>query len=735
MTSFMILLLANHFANAGGTHSVARQWNEILLEAIRNDYARPTVHARNLFHVSAAMYDAWAAYDQVAANYFIEKPMVILNSVTTDDERKTARQEALSYAAYRVLKHRFRTSPGADIVLPMMDSLFTELGYDSLNVSEDFSEASPAALGNMIAKTIIEFGLADGSNELSDYGNQYYQPVNPPLDPTISGNPYLVDPNRWQPLTLGVFIDQSGHQIPITTPEFLGAEWGEVSPFSLKEAELTIHSRNGYDYWMYHDPGPPPYIDTTKTGGMSEYYKWGFILVAIWASHLTPDNQMIDISPASIGNITHLPETVADYSSLYDLMNGGDRSTGHSMNPSTGLPYETQMVSLGDYTRVLAEFWADGPDSETPPGHWFTILNYVNDHPLLEKRFKGEGPILDDLEWDVKSYFLLGGTMHDAAVAAWGVKGWYDYIRPISAIRSMAERGQCSDPDLPHYHPGGIPLVEDYIELVSEGDYLAGPHFENVGKIKLYTWRGHYYIADPETQIAGVGWILAEDWWPYQRTSFITPPFAGYVSGHSVFSRTAAEVLTFLTGDAFFPGGMGEFYCKQNAFLAFENGPENDVTLQWATYQDASDQCSLSRIWGGIHPPIDDIPGRKMGIEIGKEAFAFAEQYFNGQVIKENENDNNAPQNFVLSQNYPNPFNSATTISYSLPKSNHVHMRIVDVMGREVITLIDNQEPAGYKSVIWNGTNRFGEQVNSGVYIGQLRFGNVSRSKKMILVK
>ena len=77
------------------------------------------------------------------------------------------------------------------------------------------------------------------------------------------------------------------------------------------------------------------------------------------------------------------------------------------------------MVKRGDYTRVLAEFWADGPDSETPPGHWFTILNYVNDNPLLNKNFEGQNEVLSDLEWDVKSYFTLGGAMHDAAIAAW----------------------------------------------------------------------------------------------------------------------------------------------------------------------------------------------------------------------------------------------------------------------------------------------------------------------------
>jgi hypothetical protein len=55
------------------------------------------------------------------------------------------------------------------------------------------------------------------------------------------------------------------------------------------------------------------------------------------------------------------------------------------------------------------------------------------------------------------------------------------------------------------------------------------------------------------------------------------------------------------------------------------------MTLQWATYRDASDQCSLSRIWGGIHPPADDIPGRLIGITIGTNAFNLAEKYFNNQ--------------------------------------------------------------------------------------------------------
>ncbi|MFT7603830.1 MAG: hypothetical protein ACI8VT_001398 [Saprospiraceae bacterium] len=620
--------------------SVARQWNDALLEAIRNDFARPTVHSRNLFHTSVAMYDSWAVYDDTASTFILGKTVRGFNcpfdGIAMPADIQAAREETISYAMFRLLNYRFASSPGGITTLNNFSALFNTLGYNANNFSTNYSTGSPAALGNYIASQIIAFGLQDGANEQGAYENLFYEATNPPLITNFSGNPNIIDPNRWQPLTLDLFIDQSGNPFPFNTPDFLGPEWGQVTPFALSEEDLTLQHRDGDVYWTYHDPGYPPYLDTTAVGGISEEYKWNFSLVSIWSSQLDPESSndtLWDISPASIGNIEvqDYPTTVEGLRNFYNLEEGGDYSPGHTMNPVTGQPYAPQMVSRADYGRVLAEFWADGPDSETPPGHWFTLLNYVNDHPLFEKRYRGQGDILDDLEWDVKAYFMMGGTVHDAAVTAWGIKGWYDYIRPISAIRYMAGLGQSTSDTLPSYHPGGIPLVEGYIELVDSTDTqdsLAGVNFENVGKIKVLAWKGPDYITDPDTEFAGVGWILADDWWPYQRPSFVTPPFAGYVSGHSTFSRAAAEVMTMLTGDAFFPGGMGEFLATQNEFLVFEEGPSTDLTLQWATYRDASDQCSLSRIWGGIHPPADDIPGRLMGIEIGVDAFNLAETYF-----------------------------------------------------------------------------------------------------------
>ena len=78
----------------------------------------------------------------------------------------------------------------------------------------------------------------------------------------------------------------------------------------------------------------------------------------------------------------------------------------------------------------------------------------------------------------------------------------------------------------------------------------------------------------------------------------------------------------------FFQGEWESLLQKKNEFLVFEKGPSQDIKIQWATYRDASNQCSLSRIWGGIHPPVDDLPGRVIGEKIGINAYSFGKKYF-----------------------------------------------------------------------------------------------------------
>jgi len=582
----------SEFVLADGGQSVARQWNDTMLNSIKKDRVRPPVQARNLFHVSVAMYDAWAAYEPTARGYFFTEKFA-------PNDVEAARRESVSYAAYRLMRHRFATSPNVAIINPILDARMAVLGYPT-TVTTTVGD-TPAAVGNRIAAQLIAWALTDGSREQFDHAKEpgTYPDVNEPLVVGMPFNPTVSDPSRYQPLSLDFFIDQNGNVIPGGFPPKLAPYWGFVRPYGLLPGDMDP-SRGG----VHFNPPPCPILN----GFDDATYRDGHQKVVLLSSWLTPDDGvMMDISPLSMGNNPL----------------GADTNPGRTINPATGEPYEPNIVKRGDWARCLAEFWADGPSSTTPPGHWNEIANHVVEHPAFERRMGGTGPELDPLEWDVKMYVALNGSLHDAAICAWGVKGYYDASRPITAIRYLMQNGQCSDPGLPSYHPNGVELVPGVVELITEATTAIGQRHEDLagyeGLIAIRSWPGA--PADPPSQYSGVQWMLGGNWVPYQRPSFVSPPFAGYVSGHSTYSRAGAETLTRLTGTEFFPGGMGIYTCVQNEFLVFEDGPSATFDFQWATYYDAADNSGQSRILGGIHPYFDDYPGRVLGSQAAGRAF------------------------------------------------------------------------------------------------------------------
>jgi hypothetical protein len=572
--------------------SVARMWNEQTLDAIRRAVPAPTVHARNLFGVSTAMWDAWAAYEPGARGYLLDEKVEVRDVAA-------ARDEAISYAAYRVLEERYLSAVGASDSLPAFDALMESLCYDPDVTTTDGD--SPAAVGNRVAAAVIEQGMQDGSNEAGGYAALEYEPVNPPLEVVRPGT-RMTDPNRWQPLLIKGMVTQNGIPADSAVQTFIGADWGKVEGFALPSSR-----ENG----MPIDPGRPPVLGDPAT---DQQFKDAALEVIRFSSQLDPaDGATVDISPASQGN---------NPLGTYD-------GQGYDENPVTGDPYESVVVPRADFVRVLAEHWADGPKSETPPGHWNVIANRVSDDLDPDLRIGGTGAVVDRLQWDVKLYFALNGATHDAAVAAWGAKGHYDSVRPISMIRYLGGKGQSSDPDGPAYDPQGLPLEPGLVEVVTSATTAPGQRHESLagheGEIAIKAWQGR--PESPETDVGGVGWIRAVEWVPYQLPSFVTPAFAAYISGHSSFSRAAAEVLTGITGSPYFPGGFAQ-YRIEKADLHFEAGPAQDVVLQWAAYADAADQAGISRLYGGIHIRDDDLDGRRVGYQCGTAAWAKARTYY-----------------------------------------------------------------------------------------------------------
>ncbi len=97
--------------------------------------------------------------------------------------------------------------------------------------------------------------------------------------------------------------------------------------------------------------------------------------------------------------------------------------------------------------------------------------------------------------------------------------------------------------------------------------------------------------------------------------------------------------------------------------------------------------------------------------------------------------DNTIPINFSLEQNYPNPFNPTTTISYNLPKAATVIVKVHNLLGREVRTLVNERMTAGQKWVVWDGKDRFGQEVSSGTYIYKIQAGDYLQSRRMVLIR
>ena len=142
-------------------------------------------------------------------------------------------------------------------------------------------------------------------------------------------------------------------------------------------------------------------------------------------------------------------------------------------------------AELTDRDKVIAEYWADGPSSELPPGHWCLFAQYVS---------RRDGNSLDQ---DIRMFFATTSAILDASVACWGLKRQYDYVRPVTAIQQLF-RGK-----------------------------------------QVRAWAG----PGKGTQLIDGG-----AWQPYQAATVVTPPFSEFFSGHSTFSAAGAEVLKRFTG-------------------------------------------------------------------------------------------------------------------------------------------------------------------------------------------
>jgi hypothetical protein len=237
-----------------------------------------------------------------------------------------------------------------------------------------------------------------------------------------------------------------------------------------------------------------------------------------------------------------------------------------SQLPDEAKDLVSAQAQLNDADKTSAYYWADGPGSELPPGHWAMFAQASS---------RAYGLTLDQ---NVKTFFALGNAMLDASIATWNAKRVQDTVRPITYIRWL----------------------------------YAGQ------KIKGWLGPGK-----------GVGQINGSAWMPYQEPNVVSPPFAEYTSGHSTFSGAASRIFNRFAGTDTFKIPLTVTVAAGKSTIE-SGVPAKTTVLRFKSFTDAGDQAGLSRRYGGIHFEDGDLNGRALGATIGDNVWAKVQTYLSG---------------------------------------------------------------------------------------------------------
>lgn len=237
-------------------------------------------------------------------------------------------------------------------------------------------------------------------------------------------------------------------------------------------------------------------------------------------------------------------------------------------------------ATLTPSEKALVEFMRDGPRSTGQSGHWLRLAQAVS-------RRDGYG-----LDEDVRLYFAVSNVAMDAFIAAWEAKRYYDTSRPWTLVR---------------YYEAGREVMG---------------------------WRGPGL---------GVDKLPAEQWHPYSPATFVTPPFPGYVSGHSTVSAACAKLLELFTGSDTFgeaqvwtAGSLTEPGFACGVIQQRKGKPSKDteadcvVTLALPTFSETAEMAGISRVMGGYHIQADNVAGLQLGRDVARFIWPRVQAYFDG---------------------------------------------------------------------------------------------------------
>jgi hypothetical protein len=421
------------------------------------------------------------------------------------------KKEAISYAAYQVLIDLFPSSSFPSTgAYQTPDVLLTSLGYNPSNTTLA-GTTDTAATPAAVGNRAAKAVLDYRHADGSNQAGGYADTTG--YKPVNDWNK-VTDPWRWQPLC-------------VLTADGVAAKSPPI-----------------------RDPSASECADGTET--TPSHYALQKALTPQWGN----------VIPFSDGLMSTLPY----------LVPGPPKNSDGTYSTTDIATALADTSNLSDASKAKAEYWADGPRTEFPPGHMGVFAQFIC-------RKKG-----NNLDSDTKLFFMLGNAMMDASIAAWWYKfkPEYDFVRPVTAIREYYKND-----------PNGIT-----------------------------SWLG------PNK---GFGTVPSQQWMPYQQLTVVTPPFPEYVSGHSTFSAAGATLLSMANGGDTFGGSIT---IKADSSKFESNTPAMDVKLSWPTFSDASDEAGMSRRYGGIHFYSGDIHGRGVGRQVANYVYSTAQNYIRGYTGK-----------------------------------------------------------------------------------------------------
>lgn len=561
---------AVHLLATSAGASIVSDWNAAALQEVRLSRSLrngPPMVARALAITHTCMYDAWAQFSPPAIGSVLRldpRPPV-------GSDPDATKAEAISFAAYRCLRNlypddgNYNAPPsGSGLAATPGDRLADVLasyGY-SLGDASNFDTTTAAGVGNAAAQAIIDARANDGANQYGGSGG----------------------------CTSGTFCPSPTVVITTFTPPACSGGQLVSAPSALQPIPCVPGGANGAPYADYDTPGYTHYTPSNPLMGFCFPYLAvcpdpdPFIPAGLpWPNVLDPNGWQ----PLIFSSHARQTFVGAQFGRVTPFaLTSGAQFEGVIEPPAflrTAGWYQKQVNDLIKYSRnldegkkLIVEYWADGPDSELPPGHWGLFAQFVSQR---------DGNTIDQ---DVRMFFAMHNASFDAGIVAWYTKRKYNGVRPITAIR-----------------------------YTKQGETIQA-------------WGGPGHLTES---------IAGEKWMPYNPGSNLTPPFPGYYSGHSTFSRSSATILNLFTGSDGFGFSTVIPACDPNFFLIdfskcfgrVEPGiPSVDTTMAFATFSDAANAAGLSRLHGGIHFPDDNVNGQAIGHLIALEVWAKAQNLFNG---------------------------------------------------------------------------------------------------------